>query len=633
MQNFVNNNYDPNIDLYQQFPDPSQNEPFNRATHPADKPIVSKHIFAIDSRQRDYNQYPNANNYNIHIPERYRNVTSIELKAAMLPRSEYNVNSANKYLDFSIGDYISKISTIGPAIITKLGKPYVTNGKGETNIPLKIESPILTGDNIIQTQAEIHVDLDADSKIIRYNIINAGAGYSYSKPPRVSLEDFSNFNISVGKEYIAQLREGQYTIGGNPQMTDNNNSNNGYQSWVPNNLICEIENSMTHAILGNDFTDYCYSRKAWTSSNTLNVNTDYPLLFTSRIMSQYPSLDTYSANTSSRNLSTNYETNACKFNRIYTTNCLIFSVDNLPPTDFTDDNDFSYSILKYDEIIMGSDTRYIIYCRLNNALQVNTITGKFWTGISNVVGFNIELSHWEFLFATGENQIVNSASLLGFNKMNYYKNVYNIPIEVSHVTSNNFTTLVPSGLTYSSNNDYYLFGDPEYIILSFRPKFGDNTILGINNRVDSQPDSNINKVFACLILDPITPAVLQDMSSGKLDTTIGSLGYTNNNLNSFMNNDSNFDEVKQLTGNSGSLNTSFNRGPGMMRAMKGNDFDRKIVEFPQPVAQIFDMSIRFSKFTKQLGHGTDGELYDFHGKEHLLLFEITCSDLLTGKRF
>ena len=52
----------------------------------------------------------------------------------------------------------------------------------------------------------------------------------------------------------------------------------------------------------------------------------------------------------------------------------------------------------------------------------------------------------------------------------------------------------------------------------------------------------------------------------------------------------------------------------------------------QPIAQIFDLTVRFSKFSKY-SQGTENELYDFHGKEHLLMFEITCSDFMTGRRF
>ena len=625
MQNFVNDNYDPNVTYFNQLPDPATNEPFNRATHPADKPIVAKHIFAIDSRQRDYDKYPNPNNYNMSIPERYRNVTSIELKAAMLPRTEYNVNGSNKYLDFAVGDYISNIETVGPAYITNLGKPL-----GQGIHKLTIEGPILIGEHITQVQAEIDVELNIDSKIIKYIYNNQGSGYSFSKPPRVSIGDFSDFKVTVGIEYHAKLREGQYVIGGNPQFT-NHDASTTSSSWVPNNLLAEIENSLSYAVLQDsaiNASDYCYSRIPWTSSpSTVN---DYPLLFTVRLMSQYPELPTYDSLTT-RSIPENYETNACNFNRIYTTNCLIFktSISHSVNDTFTVDG-FNYEVLKVDTVKLGSVNNYILYCQLTSPLSSN------WTGLSDFSNYNI--AHWEYLFATGDNQVVNSASLIGYNKKNYYfnsttknKNFINIPIEVEHTVGGN-TTLVPSGITYASENDYYLFGDPDYTVLSFRPRFGGNTISGINDRVDSQPNTNIDRVFACLIFDSTQPAVLQDVSSGKSMATIGSVASSNNSSSTFINYDKTYDEVKQLTGNSGAQNVSYNRAPGMLRAQKGTDFDRKVIDFPQPVAQIFDINIRFSKFSK-LGKGDDEELYNFHGKEHLLLFEITCGDLMTGKRF
>jgi hypothetical protein len=621
MQNIVNNNYDPNVTYFNQLPDPATNEPFNRATHPADKPVVAKHIFAIDSRQRDYDKYPDPNNYNMLIPERYRNVTSIELKAAMLPRTEYNVNGSNKYLDFVVGDYISNIETVGPAYITNLGKPL-----GQGIHKLTIEGPILIGDHIIQVEAEIDVELNIDSKIIKYIYNNQGSGYSYSKPPRVSIGDFSDFKVTVGVEYNAQLREGQYVIGGNPQFTEFDTPNTISSSWVPNNLLAEIENSMSYAVLQD--SDYCYSRIPWTSNPS--TSNDYPLLFTVRLMSQYPTLPTYDPDTI-RSLPQNYETNACNFNRIYTTNCLIFKTDILHEINDTFSVDgFNYQVLKVDTIKLGMNNQYIIYCKLTSPLSSN------WTGLSLNLDYNI--AHWEYLFATGDNQFVNSASLTGYNKKNYYfnsttknKNFINIPIEVEHTVGVN-TTLVPAGITYSSENDYYLFGDPDYTVLSFRPRFGGNTISGINDRVDSQPNTNIDRVFACLIFDSTQPAVLQDISSGKSMATIGSIASENNSSSTFINYDKTYDEVKQLTGNSGAQNVSYNKAPGMLKAQKGSDFDRKVIDFPQPIAQIFDINIRFSKFSK-LGKGDNQELYDFHGKEHLLLFEITCSDLMTGKRF
>lgn len=618
-----------NLEYYQKLPDPAQNEPFNRATHPSDKPIISKHIFAVDSRQRDYTVYPNSNNYNVPIPDRYRNVTGIELKAATLPRCEYNVNSSNKYIDFNIGDYILSIEVKNNKYVTSSGKPY-----GEaTGVFLVIDSPYLsTG-----IQAEFTVDIDKNSNIIPGSItpINQGSGYLYSKPPRVSIGDFTDFIVSIGKHYTATLREGQYVIGGNPQFT-NKKDGTILQSWVPNNLLCELENAMSNAIL-ND-TEHCYSRKPWLSesSNPELSTTDYPLLFNARLMSQYPSIDTYESD--SRTQSNNFETNSCKFNRIYTTSSLIFKSKTLPVGPFADDNGFQYEVLLYDTIDLGTTINFILYCKLLNPLT--QIGGNYWNGMSSASG-EYTLAQWELLFASGNNQILNSATLFGFNKRNYSplssQFANNNAIEITHSSGTGgggeITTLIPSGNTYTTENDYYIFGDPEYVILSFRPKYGGNSITGINDRVDSQTDSNINRVFACLIFDTVQPAVLQDVSSGKTDATIGSYGDDNNSLGTYMNYDKDYTEVKQLTGNSGSQNVNYNKPPGQLKAMKGADFDRKIVEFPQPIAQIHEMNIRFSKFSRPYAQERDEELYDFHGKEHLLLFEITCSDLMTGKRF
>ena len=615
MQNFENMNFRPDVSEYIQFPDPRQNEPFNRATQPSDKPIINKHIFAVDSRQRDYSKYPKANNYYIPIPERYRNVTGIELKAAMLPRTEYNVNSVNKYLDFVIGDFITDVITNG-----KLTN-FNTSDAGIYNFTTQG-----TGIN-----GEIQFELETNSKITNITIINSGTGYSYSDPPRFVCTDTSkqylfdslNINAVIGFEYVGLIREGQYSIGGNPEFYETAGPPaTTQQSWVPNNLVCELENAMSNAIL-ND-ANHCYSRKSVVQRGT-NVagGTDYPLLFTTRLMSQYPNVTTYE--TGIQTNPENYNTNACNFNRMYFTNCLIFKYTNVfAPTvggNVTDGNAIDYTILKVEKIPASAmDNEYIIYCSLDDP-------SVSWEGLAPVNG--LELAHWEFLFASGRNKVINSASLLGYNKRNYG---YNDRVQNEVIQVNTANTLIPSGLTYSTENDYYLYGDPEYVVLSFRPKYGGNTITGINDRVDSNPNSNLDRVFACLIYDTVQPAVLQDVSSGKLDTFYNSPADTNNkNIGTFLEYDSNFTDTKQLVGNSGSINTSYNKPPGQLKAMKGADFDRKIVEFPQPVAQIFDMNIRFTKFSKG-AIGSDEELYNFHGKEHLLLFEITCSDFMTGKR-
>lgn len=693
MDNLVNNNYSPDVTFFNQLPDPSQNDAFNKATHPSEKPIISKHVFAVDSRQRNYKQYPHANDYNIPIPERYRNVTSIELKAAMLPRTEYNVHSSNKYLDFVVGDYIHSVSVSGTAPITytdnlknkkvepgtyyiggPLGAPSTNNytgvgsagGTGSSQVPWSISEPIekiynLNGISNLPDPPIIKITIGINNNITSSEVVDMGEGYSHSEPPVIRFGNFSEFKITVGKEYIAELREGQYVIGGNPQFIYKNTSPKTIDSYTPNDLMKEIESAMSYAILkdepgfasitGKTPEEYCYGRNSWVKTQeqpSPDTKLDYPLLFTSRIMSQYPSLETYETPSSTRTDINKFETNACKYNRIYNTNCLIVKSSILYSPPFLDGTT-TYNVLKTDTITRGSSTEYIYYLGWEIGSGPSSSGPQWpindpWNGFILTSQYNF--SYWEFIFASGQNSIINSASLLGYNKKNYNYNNFtrNDNITVNYDIPNTSTAsrvLVPRGITYSSENDYYMFADPEYIILSFRPKYGGNPITGINNRVDSQETSNINRVFACLIFDTNQPAVLQDVSSGPLQVPATSVGSSNNqDFKSFILNNGqeyitpgNLQENDLLCGNTGSQNVSYNKPPGQMKAMKGADFDRKIVEFHQPVAQIYNMNIRFSKFTKLYSRGSPSELYDFHGKEHLLLFEITCSDLKTGNRF
>ena len=220
MQNFENLNYTPDVTDFIQFPNPATNEPFNRATQLQDKPAIGKHIFAVDSRQRDFTKYPNANEYSIPVPERYRNVTGIELKGAILPRTEYNVNSCNKYIDMNVGDFISDV------LIEGTNEVYFFN-----NINQKIMAPSNTYtfkifDNQAVSPARIKAAVK-DGKITSIIIEKAGANFSYTNPPSlvlggivdgVSREFTIKFKVIVGIDIPIEIREGQYLIGGNPEL-------------------------------------------------------------------------------------------------------------------------------------------------------------------------------------------------------------------------------------------------------------------------------------------------------------------------------------------------------------------------------------------------------------------------------
>ena len=70
---------------------------------PTKTKLTSKHTIIIDSRQRNYSIYPDPNNYLIELTDTYKNVERIELIAAMLPKTEYNINSENNLLLVTIG--------------------------------------------------------------------------------------------------------------------------------------------------------------------------------------------------------------------------------------------------------------------------------------------------------------------------------------------------------------------------------------------------------------------------------------------------------------------------------------------------------------------------------------------------
>lgn len=98
--------------------------------------LISKHNIVVDSRQRDYTLYPDPNSYLVNLLETYRNVEKIELIAAMVPKTEYNVNSENNLLLLTIGGVQQALYlNIGQYLVgsnTAGSINYVANG----NVPL-----------------------------------------------------------------------------------------------------------------------------------------------------------------------------------------------------------------------------------------------------------------------------------------------------------------------------------------------------------------------------------------------------------------------------------------------------------------------------------------------------------------
>lgn len=222
----------------------------------------------IDSRQRNCNIFKTPSHYTVDLGHVFKNVTSVELRGAIIPKSNYNIHSGNNKIDFAIGSSITQLRIIDP-------------GSGYQFAPiLVIASPS------IGTTATAVTSIDSNGSINGITITNPGSGYTPSKSPNVIISGYKYHRPAiiqavVGNHYTATLRIGEYDIGGNPIPP----------SLVPNNLLLEIQNSMNYAVTG-----------------TYDPISTSP--FAVRLVSQYPEINAIPGTPES------YDTNACLFNRI-----------------------------------------------------------------------------------------------------------------------------------------------------------------------------------------------------------------------------------------------------------------------------------------------------------------------------
>src|SRR6185369_15055165 len=66
----------------------------------------------VDSRQRNCERYKSPAAYTLELDNVFKNVISIELKGAILPKSNYNIHSGNNKIDFAIGDFVSSFEIL-----------------------------------------------------------------------------------------------------------------------------------------------------------------------------------------------------------------------------------------------------------------------------------------------------------------------------------------------------------------------------------------------------------------------------------------------------------------------------------------------------------------------------------------
>jgi hypothetical protein len=174
--------------------------------------------------------------------------------------------------------------------------------------------------------------------------------------------------------------------------------------------------------------------------------------------------------------------------------------------------------------------------------------------------------------------------VMGFNKQIYASGVNSVVIYGSSDTGTCSSDNIDIGTTYTigidainSIYDYNLKDDPKYLIMQL--EFGNKSA----DRIESS-DIATNQKFAVIIYDSNDP--------DNIETYDGSIS-------------------------SGPVKLKVARKPGTLKALKGTDFDKKILTFEPPIT-LENFKISFYKY--------DNTLYNFHNREHQLTFDLDVAD-------
>ena len=101
---------------------------------------MKTHHLVIDSRDRNTDNYPNSYEYSIDLDYIYKDIISIELMSANIPKTEYLINSSNNLLHFieDSGSELTATITIGnytaSTLATEIETQLETSGSGSYTV-------------------------------------------------------------------------------------------------------------------------------------------------------------------------------------------------------------------------------------------------------------------------------------------------------------------------------------------------------------------------------------------------------------------------------------------------------------------------------------------------------------------
>jgi hypothetical protein len=167
--------------------------------------VISKHNVIVDSRQRDYSIYPTPSTYLVNLSEPHRNVERIELIAAMMPKTVYNINSENNLLLVTIGGLVEQL-TLTPG-------QYLIGSNVSGNINYKADGSVVFTGLVAELQRVLNSHTNSGNDFNVFLVTtpesSGGTGTNAAILNRIAITnssiaftiDFTNQNYSSGSPF------------------------------------------------------------------------------------------------------------------------------------------------------------------------------------------------------------------------------------------------------------------------------------------------------------------------------------------------------------------------------------------------------------------------------------------------
>lgn len=487
--------------------------------NPSEMITGSSHTYIIDSRERNLVNFPNPALYSIKFNDKFKNVTSIELKGSLIPKTEHNVNTGNMFIPYNIKDYLTK-ATIKNRGYGYLDGIYGFGGPPANQLMATVSPPAITGG----TQATITVTVE--NNIISSVIINnRGSGYlagnygPLEDPTKGFYRDClatANLSIPVDSNFRSTFQRGQIDL------------------QVGTILL---------AVLRPGQYDF-----ASPTDGSPGLCREVTLAFQTSI------------------------------NRAIANGVVIPDVGG-------PQNGAEY--FPFEDTDPDDGSCYLITVNENASPNANVCIQR-----GKGDGSYTQSPFLELIWSYEDTADSSAIRLLGYgSKIQSEKFSSIAPNPPVDQTNNTLSTTIWDKYPIIGRNDYDLTDSPLYCILSF------SHCSQVGDRIEST-NPTLDKAFATLVFDANTSNVV----FREPEATLPPPGTGPSNWNTLLSK------------------------PGMLKAIKGQDFDPKILSFgPAPIAELNGLTLCFRKL--------NGDLIDFQGKDHMLIFSINAEDINSGNKW